>query len=131
MLFLIYGVGILTFFTLTIYHVFLHAGYSEIVYASQSCTHIGKNHVIQIQNNTFHPSNLIVSKCDVVTFTNSDKNALYLPAFGEHPRDITYAGFPQKVLGFNRSESFVVHTPAILPFHDHLRDQAQGKLTIK
>jgi hypothetical protein len=99
------------------------------VIPSKSCATIGPTHIISIEHDAFVPDNLTVNRCDRVEFLNKD-HALYLPHFGDHPHDITYAGFPDKVLAYNQSETFVAHTSGILKFHDHLRDKAEGVLTI-
>lgn len=64
---------------------------------------------------------MTVHRCDVVTFVNND-HALYLPSFGEHPNDINYVGFPERVLGCNQKESFATYTKGTYNSHDHLKD---------
>lgn len=96
----------------------------------QHCNSLGPTHTITIEHNAFVPDTLTVKRCDKVEFIDKD-HALYLPRFGDHPNDITYTGFPQKVLGYNQSEIFIAHTIGTYNFHDHIKDQIEGVLIVQ
>lgn len=133
MLFLIYGIGMLTLFSHTIYHQLLHPGHGEedVVYAYEKCDKTKNTHTILILHNTFIPNSLTVKRCDVITFDNEVKNAFYSPALGEHSHHIHYAGFTEKVIGFGEKNSFIAHSTGTFLFHDHQKNQIEGSLTIK
>lgn len=121
----------MTLLTHTVFHSIVHGEVGVITIPYKSCAHNGKSHTIAIQGDSFMPDKLVGNRCDIVTFINNDQHAVYLPSFGDHPHDLHYAGFPDKVLGYNQKESFVAHTEGTFTFHDHLKDQIDGLLIIK
>ncbi len=129
-LFVIYAVATVTLLTHTFFHTLVHGEENSIVYKAQPCSHVGSTHTILIQGNAFIPDKLNVQRCDTVEFENRDKNTQYLPSLGDHPHDIIYAGFKEQTLGYNQKESFVAHTAGMFKFHDHIKDQIEGMITI-
>ncbi len=95
-----------------------------------TCQKTGKIMVILIQNEKFVPNKIAIKRCDIVKIVNKDKNALYLPAFGDHPKHIEYKGFTEKVIGFNQTNSFVAGTIGTFHLHDHIKDKAEGDLIV-
>ncbi len=126
----IYVIGAMTLVTHTVLHSLLHGG-GDIVYASRECGKVATLHMIVIQHNAFVPSKIIVHRCDIVTFKNEDKNVLYQPALGEHPHHIVYAGFTEKVLGYNQENTFIAHSKGIFLVHDHLKDETEGTIVVQ
>lgn len=128
-LLLIYSTGLLTLLMHTLFHAIVH-GESRLAIPYKICQHVGKSYTLTIHQQLFIPEKLIVKRCDVIKIINQDQ-AVYLPAFGDHPHDLDYAGFPGRVLGYGQAESFVVHTPGTYLLHDHLRDHLNGTLIIR
>lgn len=128
---LIFGVGFFTLLAHTLLHAYFHDhNVMKPAPITFRCTVKATPHEIDIQNNKFTPHAITIKQCDTVTFKNIDQHSLYLPAFGDHPSHFAYPGFEEKVLGYGQENTFVVTLKGTYSFHDHLKDTAEGQLTI-
>lgn len=127
-LFFVLACGMLIFFAA------VHTGLLKIPQAfAQDCSKIQSSKTVEIiiLDDKFDPEKLTVNICDRVKFINESNQPAW-PAVGPHPTHSSYPGFDAK-RGLNPGETFEVllDRPGTYGFHEHLRDELTGTVTIK
>lgn len=118
-----------------IFYTLYHTGVVKMPSArARDCSEVPKAEnavVIKMENNAFDPKELTANVCDTLLFLNLDDEAKW-PASGPHPHHTSYPGFdaghPLEKYGFFQ---FQVTRIGNYSFHDHLHEDATGKIIIK
>lgn len=88
-------------------------------------------YTIRLEADGFHPSELIISEGDTVTFTTNTGEAFW-PASNVHPSHTDYSAFdPRKPVAEYESWSFTFTESGTYKFHDHIKPLFTGVIKVK
>jgi plastocyanin len=89
-----------------------------------------KKHTVTRTDTGMSPRDLLIHRGDIVTFRNASTTTFW-PASDSHPTHNIYAAFDSKrPLAQGESWDFTFTKPGIWRFHDHLRGEITGTITV-
>lgn len=137
-LFLIYGVGLLTLFSHTLFHAGHDHNFAAYTPSSQSASNVstasckttGKQYTVVFSHNHASPEDINARLCDKLTFINRD-NTVREIAFGPHEQHEPYDGIDAKLLRYNQSFTITLNAQGMYHYHDHFHDVLFGHFSVK
>ncbi len=90
-----------------------------------SCSRVGVNHSVVINDDKLDQPIIHGVLCDTLTITNQD-DRIRLIAFGTHDHHVPYDGVTEQYLTHDQSLTVVFDQPGHFIFHDHLNDAVKG-----
>lgn len=132
---LIYGIGMLTLLSHTVFHAaHMHSMQSFSLTSATAATDCqgqpGHSYTLNFTSHGIVPSSVIAHRCDELTLTNSTQQVV-IAAIGPHERHIHYAGFTETPLSPGGHYSFRLAQVGTFPLHDHEDDSLRATLLIK
>lgn len=107
----------------------MHAHSVAVVGPDVACSHIGQTRAIVVSTVAFSPKDVTAHLCDELIFHNAT-NGLVEVAMGPHDQHIAYPGLGQRVLGPGQEQKLLLVAKGSFDLHEHLRDRANGTLTV-
>lgn len=94
-----------------------------------ACYGQNNNHQVLIVNGQVSPAHTLAQRCDTLSFINEDDVTREF-TFGAHPEHKSYAGNADIIVRKGRSKTITLSETGTYKFHDHLRAETAGKLTV-
>ena len=94
------------------------------------CWAPGPIHQLALVNDRFVPPLITIKRCDRLRIVNQDSREYYL-AFGTHAKHIPYPGFSEQELDPNQYLDIAMIKGGDWVMHDHFRDNAVVKITVR
>jgi hypothetical protein len=95
-----------------------------------ACEQVGTNHRLQLKQDTFSQSSIVINRCDTLTIENKDTLSYNLN-FGKLNQHSEYPGYRAVTMLPTESITIDAVQAGAYELHDHFRDRAQLKLDIR
>lgn len=134
---LIYGVGLLTLFSHTLFHPGHHHEHNEHIsnsslaaVASTCPAKPAHSYEIAITTKGFEPNQINARRCDELIITNH-KSFSAEPAFGAHTHHEAYPGFEETALSPHQNEAIRLYQAGQYNLHDHDNEGLRATVNVK
>lgn len=133
---LIFGVGLVTLLSHTLFHYGhdhndVSTSSSSLVASYPPCpAKPAHSYTFTITDKAIEPASVDAQRCDELIFANN-KTTQASPAFGPHINHYDYPGFNEELLAPKQSQSLRLYQAGTFPIHDHFDDALQATIVIK